>query len=267
MKLKTIRKKIWQPRNDIDAPSKGILCNWVREDDGTSLSAAPMIDMHRYSELLSVLPDHIVENLEKGRLAQDGRMPMLKAGLGYEELLSAIIVDAAAIASSSTEAFLAPALKLPANFLPIIGNLPGKTLRMQARGRGTTLTTAATMTFKVGAALTNVIPTTTWCVSGAMAAHATAQTATMWEVESHVVVRSIGTAGAVFAMGDCDAAWVDGSLIAQTQLKFMGSAGAATPSTAAVDTTVDQFFSLTGKWSLATAYSIQCHHMFLEALN
>ena len=47
----------------------------------------------------------------------------------------------------------------------------------------------------------------------------------------------------------------------------MGSAGAATPSTAAVDMTVPQYLSLTGKWSLATAYSITGHRYMLEALN
>jgi hypothetical protein len=271
MQLDKILKKLRMPRDRDDVPPLGTretIAHWLLDEDhdGHALLGGSLIELVGYNKLLRVLPDRVVENLEKARLARDGRMPMLKAGLGYEELLSSIIVDGTAIASSSTEAFLAPALMLPANYLQP-GGIPGRTLRLQARGRGTTLTTGATMTFKVGSALTNVIPTTTWCVSGAMAAHATAQTATMWEVESHVVVRSVGTAGTVFAMGDCDAAWVDGSLIAQTQLKFMGSAGAATPSTAAVDMTVNQFFSLTGKWSLATAYSIQAHQMLLEALN
>src|SRR5437870_2949198 len=166
MKLEALRQKIWRPRNDIDAPTKGVLCNWVREDDGTSVNPAPMIDYPRYFELLSVLPDRVVENLEKGRLAQDGRMPMLKAGLGYEELLSAIIVDGTAIASSAAEAKLAPALKLPANFLPIVGNLPGKTLRVSSRGRGTTLTTGATMTLRFRIASTDVITGTVLMASG-----------------------------------------------------------------------------------------------------
>jgi hypothetical protein len=235
------------------------LCNWVRDEDGL------MIDEVRFQELRASLPDNIVENIDKARQARDGRMPMIKAGLGYEELLAATIVDGTAIASSSTEAFLAPALMIPANYLQP-GGIPGRVLRLQARGRVTTLTTAATMTFKVGAALTNVIPTTTWCVSGAITMDTTIQTATMWEVEAHVVVRSVGSAGTVFAMGDSSMS-AAALTIANQQAVYLGSAGSATPATAAVDMTVNQFLSLTGKWSLTTAYSIQSHQLLLEALN
>lgn len=260
MKLQAIRQKIWRPRDDVEAPSKGVLCEWVREEDG------PMIDMHRYVELLTALPDHIVENLEKSRLSHEGKYPMLKAGLGYEELLSGIIVDGSAIASSSTEAFLAPAIKLPANFLGISGNIPGKHLHWKARGRHTTLTTAATLTFKFGAALTNVIPTTAWATSGAITMDTTIQTATMWFCEGLAVVRSVGSAGTVYGIGDATSS-AQAVTIANQTAQYMGSAGSATPAAVTVDTTVDQFVSLTGKWSLATAYSIQAHIFILEALN
>jgi hypothetical protein len=262
MKLETIKKKLWTSQRRVpELGEREVLCNWVRDEDG------PMIDEVHFNELRSLLPDKIVTNLDKARQARDGRMPMIKAGLGYEELLAAIIVDGTAIASSSTEAFLAPALMLPANYLQP-GGIPGRVLRLQARGRVTTLTTAATMTFKVGAALTNVIPTTTWCVSGGIIQDAVAaQTATMWEVEVHVVVRSVGSAGTVFAMGDADMASKKVGTAAENSALFMGSAGAATPSTAICDMTVNQFLSLTGKWSLTTAYSIQSHQLLLEALN
>jgi hypothetical protein len=247
------------------------ICNWVREADDYDEaypSTAPYVDMQRYGELLGLLPDKVVQNLERARLSRDGRVPMLKAGLGYEELLASVTVDGTPIASSATEAFLFPALLVPPNYLQP-GGIPGRTLRLQGRGRGTTLTTSATMTFKVGAALTNVIPTTTWCVSGAIIADAAAQTATMWEVEAHVVVRSVGSAGTVFAMGDSDTAWqrFTSAAAGDKQLNFMGSAGAATPSTATCDMTVAQYLSLTGKWSLSTAYSITGHIFLLEALN
>lgn len=240
------------------------LVNWVREgEDGRD---APMIDMARYSELLTVLPDKVVENLERARLARDGRVPMLKAGLGYEELLSAIIVDGSAIASSSTENFLAPAFLLPANYLQP-GGLPGRTLRLIARGRVTTLTTGATMIFKIGHAATNVIPTTPWATSGAMVCDATAQTNTQWSVICDINVRSVGSSGTVFAQGEANFSPHSQFTAANYALKFMGSAGSAAPSTATVDMTTAIYFSLTGKWSLATAYSIQAHQLELEALN
>jgi hypothetical protein len=266
--LDSIRSKLWTPRDRDDVSPIGtreVLAHWISEDlDGESLGA-PMVDMVGYSRLLSLLPDKVVENLEKARLSRDGYFPMVKAGLGYEELLSSVIVDGTAIASSSTEAFLFPALLIPPNYLQP-GGIPGRTLHWKARGRQTTLTTAATLTFKVGAALTNVIPTTTWAVSGALTMDTTIQTATQWFCEGLVVVRSVGSAGTVFAQGDATSA-AQALTIANQVAQYMGSAGSATPATAAVDQTVGQYFGLTGKWSLTTAYSITGHQFIVEALN
>lgn len=265
MKLQAIKQKIWRPRNDVEAPSKGVLCNWVRDGDD---ERAPLIDMHRYVELLTVLPDHIVENLEKARLSHDGTYPMLRAGLGYEEMLSAIIVDGSAIASTTTQSLLAPAVLLPRNYLAISGNLPGKALHWKSRGRHTTLTTAATLTFTFGAMTTNVVATTTgrWAFSGAITMDTTIQTNTMWYSEGSAIVRSVGSAGTIFGMGDATSSAQALTLANQTA-QYMGSAGSATPAAATIDTTVDQYVSLSAAWSLATAYSIQAHIFYLEALN
>jgi hypothetical protein len=263
--LKTIRREWHKRRSGIFIPDLGerhIVCDWVREGEGP---AAPMVDMVRYGKLLELLPDRIVTNLERARLAQDGRIPMLKAGLGYEELLASTIVDGSAIASSSTEAFLVPALLLPRNYLQP-GGIPGRTLRLKGTGRVTTLTTAATMIFKIGSALTNVIPTTTWAVSGGITQDTVVQTASQWQTECAVTVRSVGSAGTVFAQGQCDMATA-ALTIANLTAKFMGSAGALAPAAVVVDMTADLFFGFTGKWSLSTAYSIQCHRFMLEALN
>ena len=260
--IRTVLRE-WQ-RHQARVPELGephTLADWTRPEDGPG----PMIDMARYGRLLELLPDHVVQNLERSRLAQDGRIPMLKAGLGYEECLASTIVDGTAIASSSAEAFLVPAVMLPANYLQP-GGIPGRTIVIRARGRHTTLTTAATLIFKMGAALTNVIPTTTWAVSGAITMDTTVQTATMWRADCSAVVRSVGSAGTVFAMGEAASA-AAALTIANQQNSFMGSAGSATPSTAVVDMTVNQFMGFTGKWSLSTAYSITCHRFVLEALN
>lgn len=240
----------------------GVICNWVLEEgDGPQ----PIIDRKRYSDLLKLLPDKVVENLERARLERAGIGPMLRAGLGYEELLSSVVVDGTAIASSATEAFLFPALYLPPNYLQP-GGIPGRTLRWEARGRHTTLTTAATLIFKLGAALTNVIPTTTWAVSGAIVMDTTIQTNTQWKCKGSVEVRSVGSAGTVFAQGDALPS-AQAFTLANQGLDFMGSAGSAAPSTAACDMTAGQYMSLTAKWSLATAYSIQGHSFIVEALN
>ena len=255
---------------------KGILYNYIRDVDEADYPAdateaivikRPIIDMAAYGELLALLPDKIVNSLEGARLERAGIGPMLRAGGGtYEELLSGIIVDATAVASSSAEAKLAPALLFPANFMAP-GGIPGKAIKIRARGRGSTIvTTAGTMIVRHRIAATDVITGNTLMASGGPAADGTAQTNTQWVWDADVICRSVGSAGTVFGMGNHDAAWFALTIAAQTA-KFAGSAGSAAPSTAVWDTTVPQFFQFTAQWSLATAYSIQSHQYLVEALN
>lgn len=260
MKAETIIREWLNRRARVpELGERHMFCDWVRDDE------APWIDEHRFLELLAMVPDKVASNLQRAKDARDGRIPMLKAGLGYEECLSSIIVDGTAIASSSTEAFLVPANLIPSNYLQP-GGIPGRSMMCRARGRVTTLTTAATMTFKWGSALTNVIPTTTWCVSGGITQDTVVQTNAMWRVDMGVTVRSVGSAGTVFAMGDAIMSTA-ALTIANQQAQFMGSAGSATPATATVDMTVPEYLGFTAKWSLTTAYSIQAHRFQLEALN
>jgi hypothetical protein len=240
------------------------LCDWVQPEDGPG----PWVDEQRFGELLTLLPDKVVDNLVKAKQAQDGRIPLLKAGLGYEECLSSIIVDGTQIASSSTQANLVPPNLLPANYLQP-GGIPGRTLKILARGRHTTLTTAATMTVSLGtsAAVATAPQTVVWATSGAMAMDVTVQTATQWVVECGATVRSVGSTGTVFAQGDASLAAHLRNTAALEALRYMGSAGSATPSTATVDMTVANYLQFQGKWSLSTAYSIQAHRFMLEALN
>lgn len=242
-----------------------LLYDYIREEDDIGVRE-PMIDFARYGHLLSVLPDHIVNNLEKARLSRDGTMPMIKAGQGYEELLAAIVVDGTAIASSSSEARLVPALMIPANYMQP-GGLPGRTITAKARGRGTTLTTNATMVMRHRIAATDIITGTAIMATGAMAADATAQTNTMWEWDAGITTRSVGSAGTVFGMGRAGLAWHSAFTAANAALNFAGSAGSSAPAAATWDMTIDEYFQYTGQWSLATAYSITTHMYRLEALN
>jgi hypothetical protein len=239
-----------------------LLANWLNDPE---CPTDPFTEYANYSRLLSVLPDKVVENLEKARLAREGAYPVLKAGLGYEECLSTIVVDGTAIASSSAEARLSPALAVGKNYMAP-GGIPGRTLRMQLRGRGTTLTTGATMILRNRIAATDVITGNILHQTTGVAAHATAQTSSQWEWEAHITVRSVGSGGTVMAQGDADMAWADVT-IANQHAKFSGSAGQDVPAVVVWDTTVDQYFQVTGQWSLATAYSIQAHMYLLEALN
>ena len=242
------------------------VCTWVQEEEELGAPLEPQIEMYKYGQLLSMLPDKIVESLEKARLSRDGRAPMIKAGLGYEELLSSVIVDGTAIASSSTENILFPDLLMPPNYMQP-GGLPGRTLHWKCRGRQTTLTTAATLIFSIGSGTTAVtVPTVRWAQSGALTMDTTVQTATQWFCEGLVVCRTVGTAGTVFAQGDATSSAQALTLANQTA-QYMGSAGSATPATASFDMTLAQYIAMTAKWSLSTAYSITGHMYILEALN
>lgn len=261
MRAETIIKRFRKQRSRVpEIGERHVVCDWIRDETDNTV-----VDMTRYSQLLTLLPDKVVENLERARLSREGRHPILRAGLGYVELLGSIIVDGTAIASSSSEARLVPATYLPPNYLQP-GGIPGRTLRGQLRGRVTTLTTAATMTFRLRGEATDVITGTAWAASGAIVMDTVVQTATMWEVECGLTVRSVGTAGTVFAMGDCDMAPAAVTIASQTN-KFLGSAGSATPAAVTKDMTTATFLNWTGTWSLATAYSIQTHRYMLEALN
>lgn len=264
MRAATVLKEFRRKRAYVpELGERHTICNWVRDEE----AVGPFVEHIRYGELLSLLPDHVVTNMEKSRLAQDGQLPMIMNGLGYQELVSAIIVDGTAITSSSSEARLAPAVLVPANYMQP-GGIPGRNIRVLARGRGSTLvTTAGTMTFRHRIAATDVITGTVMCATGAMAADAAAQTATMWQWDADVTTRSVGSAGTVYAMGKAELAWHSAFTAANNALRFAGSAGSATPAAATWDMTAAQYFQFTGQWSVTTAYSIQCHQYTLEAMN
>jgi hypothetical protein len=241
------------------------VANFLRTDNGPV--EEPFVEMIKYGRLVSLLPDRTVTRVERALRNGDPRREIIRAGLGYEELLAPIVVDGTAIASSSSEARLVPALMIPANYMQP-GNAPGRTLRMTARGRGTTIvTTAGTMIIRVRIAATDIITGTTIMATGAMAADAAVQTATMWSFAGEITTRSVGSAGTVFGMGEASLAWHFKDTAAKQALQYAGSAGSATPAAVTWDMTVGQYLQFTGQWSLATAYSIQCHEYLVEALN
>jgi hypothetical protein len=261
------RRKKWKYDPAImDRGHPHILCNWVSDESEIGEPLQPQIDMNRYVELLSHLPDKVVENLEKARLSRDGRMPMIKAGLGFAELLSSVIVDGTAIASSSTENILFPDLVMPRNYMQP-GGYPARTLRWRARGRLTTLTSAATLIFSFGSGTTAVtVPSVRWCQTGAITMDTTAQTNSQWFFEGDAATRSVGTAGTVFCQGNGETA-AQAFTLANQHAQFAGFAGQDTPATGSFDMTLDQYLAITAKWSLATAYSITGHMYLLESLN
>jgi hypothetical protein len=210
-------------------------------------------------------PEHVKESLRRGReLEQEFGLSAPRAdAYSYEVVKGASITDGATLGSTISELAIVPAYTIGANELMML-NLPGQVLRGRLRGRVTTLTTAATMTFRVrfGTVAAGVIV----CQSGAIVQDTTAQTNTQWELRFEMTVRTTGATGTVFAQGRAEMASA-ALTVAQQQNSYMGSAGAATPATATIDMTASTALNVTGQWSLATAYSLTVHTYILERLN
>lgn len=172
------------------------------------------------------------------------------------------VADGTAIANTTTETILFPDITIPANYMK-----PNRVLRVTYWGRYST-TGTPTMTFRVrwGGVAGVVV-----AASGAMVT-GSAVTAGMWKVTVDIVCRSVGTAGTFFGVGEAvmgdDATSTVGSATNGQAHDFMGSAGVATPSTAAVDTTADKALSVSAQWGTASASNtITGHVRTLESLN
>lgn len=262
--FKTIKRE-WRKRRSAiyirDLGEPHMVANWLRDEDPSDL---PFIDMVQYGKLLELLPDKVVNSLEKARLERAGYGPMLKAGLGYVECLASAIVDGTAV-TAAAKTLAAPTILLPGNYLQP-GGIPGRTMRLVVSGRHTTAATIGTLILGVGHATTNVVNTVDWCKTGAMAMDATVQTATQWRLEAGGHTRSVGSAGTVFWTGETSSAAHSAFTAANAALRYMGSAGSATPAAATVDMTVPAYLSLAATWSTVNQ-SLTTHRFVLEALN
>lgn len=180
----------------------------------------------------------------------------------WSETLAWATADGTAVANTTTETIIFPNITIPSNFLS-----DGRILRLKLYGRHST-TTSPTLTFAVrwGGVSGTVI-----CQSGAITTGATV-TAAMWSMEVLIQVRSNGSSGTVFAVGEVvvgeDAASTVGSATNASAHGFMGSAGVATPAAVTVDLTADTALSVTADWSAASASNTLTGHVYaLEALN
>ena len=180
----------------------------------------------------------------------------------WQETLSWATADGTAIANTTTETIIFPNVTIPANYLQ-----DGRVLRLVAYGRHST-TGTPTLTFRVrwGGVSGTVI-----AASGAITC-GSAVTAAMWRVEVLIQVRSNGSTGTVFAVGEAevaeDAANTVGSATNSTAVGLMGSAGVATPAVVTVDLSADTALSLTATWGTASASNTLTGHVYIiEGLN
>lgn len=180
----------------------------------------------------------------------------------WNETLAWATADGTAIANTTTETIIFPNVTIPANYLQ-----DGRVLRLTAYGRHST-TGTPTLVFAVrwGGVSGTIV-----CQSGAVTC-GSGVSAAMWRLEAIIQVRSNGSSGSVFAVGQVslgeDAAPSVGSATNAPGISLMGSAGVATPAAVTVDLTADTALSVTADWSASSASNTLTGHVYvIEALN
>jgi hypothetical protein len=178
------------------------------------------------------------------------------------------IADGTQILNTTTETILFPDYQFAAND-PLIR--PGTAIRIQCYfDVSFVITTPGTLTMRVR---WGGVGGTALAATGAYAPDPTAALANRsGKLEALIVVRSVGTAGSMFAMGtwqmndfdDASATTLQGNLA----MGSFGSAGANTPAVvASLDTTTAKALSVTATFSVATATTqITGHNRIIESL-
>lgn len=184
----------------------------------------------------------------------------------WEETFASLEVDGAALANStaatslfgSSNAASAGKFTLPANYFDV-----GRTLRVTARGRVSTLaTTPGNLTLDVRFGSVIVFN------GGVMALNISAKTNVTWELTADLVCRAIGsgTTANVLGIGK----WLSEAAASSTatEAAIYMLPGSAPAVGTGFDSTVAQQIDLFGTFSVANAAnSIQMHQFMLEALN
>lgn len=185
---------------------------------------------------------------------------------GWVEAIGWASADGPALSNTVTPtSILLPQGKavLPANFF----DKPGKSLRLMAAGRmSTVVTTPGTLTLDVRMG-SSIIAFN----GGAMNLNVTAQTNAAWWLEVLLTCRTTGSGVLATVIGT--GIFTSRGLIGSPALAAGYAPGALLPDTAPVvgsgfDSTTTQTVDLFATWSIANAAnSIQVHHCTLEALN
>lgn len=180
----------------------------------------------------------------------------------WNETLAWATADGTAIANTTTEAIIFPNVTIPANYLQ-----DGRVLRLTAYGKySTTGTPTLTFAIRWGGVSGTIV-----AQSGAVTGGSTVTNAP-WKIEALIQVRSNGSSGTVFVMGEAlawdDAVGSTGSATNAPGVAAMTSAGAAAPAAVTVDLTADTALSITADWSAASASNTLTGHVYvIEALN
>jgi hypothetical protein len=185
----------------------------------------------------------------------------------WQETLITSQADSTALTGTVTPtSILAPSARftLPSNYF----SEPGKTLRMQARGRVSSVTTPGTLTLDVrfGTIASPIVVFN----GGAMNLNATAQTNASWTLDAILTCRSIGSGAAATILGM--GVFQSRVLIGSAALAAGYPGEAILPDTAPAvgtgfDSTITNVVDLFATWGTSNANSILTHLFVLESLN
>lgn len=189
--------------------------------------------------------------------------------LSFQETLIVSQVDGTALTNSTTATSIIPAaarFTLPSNFFWV----PGKSLRISASGRISTVTTTPgnlTLAVNLGTVASPIIAYTT----GAMSLNTTAQTNATWIAQFILTCRAIGASTSANLMGT--GYWSSRAILGSAAVGSGGDGLDVQPDTAPAvgtgfDSTITNVVDLFATFSVANAAnSIQCHQYVLESLN
>lgn len=172
----------------------------------------------------------------------------------WQETIATATQDGTAIANTTTETVVFPNVTIPANFLQ-----DGRTMRIRAFGKlSTTGTPTIQFAIRLGGVAGILLAQTEAITNGS------GVTTVNWSINAILQVRSNGATGTVLAFGDCIVHTSATAVVTNT----FGVSGFDAPATATVDLTADQAFSLTAKWSAASASNTLTGMIYtLEVLN
>lgn len=181
----------------------------------------------------------------------------------WEELINNTTASATAVANTTTETVLIPAVTIPANYFQV-NRLYCLTVY---GGYGTTATPTLQFGLRWGSATGGTLMARSGSYTTGSGVGGGASMTALFKIKIYIQIRSSGTTGTAMTNGEV-VLYTTGTAAGTYLPIASGSTGGTTPAAATLDLTADTALSLTALWGTANAAnSIQAHQWSLEALN
>lgn len=161
----------------------------------------------------------------------------------WVECVAAATQDGTAIANTTSESPVMPALTIPGNYIQ-----DGRAFRVRIFGKlSTTGTPTIQFTLRLGG-----VPSGTLLAQTEAITNGSGVTNVNWSLEIYLIVRQNGSSGTVIAFGDATVQ-TNASGDPSTKSNVFGVSGSDAPATATVNLTSDLALQLGAVWSAASA--------------